>query len=335
MPATTPGFVTSVSRPALTSASISSDGREITASVKSSGNPFLIKETARLLDSEGALAATTEVPAGAREVLQRRIARLPATAQTILRQAAVIGTETDADLLADVAGVEDHVLLDAVEAGLSFRHDGPEKRQRIAAEVLALPGKPVTADAVAHLLAMAVSSGTADFGAADRHADQAARIATRYDLLTITPGVTMYRAMRTVLDGRSRVDTGHPLARCPDPRRPRSLSRHPRGGRPLPACARDSRSGERQAVARSRDQAAGRTRELTFADAAACQRLLLPLRRVQLAGACSYCPWPPTLDRRKLAASLPQASAVAGNVRPLCVRAGAGDSGRGSGSDGG
>ena len=85
---------------------------------RTSGNPFLIKETARLLDSEGALAATTEVPAGAREVLQRRIARLPATAQTILRQAAVIGTETDADLLADVAGVEDHVLLDAVEAGL-------------------------------------------------------------------------------------------------------------------------------------------------------------------------------------------------------------------------
>lgn len=83
----------------------------------------------------------------------------------------------------------------------SFRHDGPEKRQRIAAEVLALPGKPVTADATAHLLAMAVSSGTADFGAAERHADHAARIATRYDLPTITPAVTMYRAMRTVLDG--------------------------------------------------------------------------------------------------------------------------------------
>ena len=58
------------------------------------------------------------MPAGVREVLQRRIARLPATAQTILRQAAVIGTETDADVLADVAGVEEHVLLDAIEAGL-------------------------------------------------------------------------------------------------------------------------------------------------------------------------------------------------------------------------
>ena len=85
---------------------------------RTGGNPFFIRETARLLDSEGALAATTEVAAGVREVLQRRIARLPATAQTILRQASVIGTETDADVLGDVADVEEHVLLDAIEAGL-------------------------------------------------------------------------------------------------------------------------------------------------------------------------------------------------------------------------
>ncbi len=73
---------------------------------RTGGNPFFIRETARLLDSEGALAATTEVAAGVREVLQRRIARLPATAQTILRQASVLGTETDADVLGDVAGAE-------------------------------------------------------------------------------------------------------------------------------------------------------------------------------------------------------------------------------------
>jgi DNA-binding SARP family transcriptional activator len=85
---------------------------------RTDGNPFFIRETARLLDSEGALAATSEVPAGVREVLERRIARLPATAQTILRQAAVLGTETDADVLADVAGADEDVLLDAIEAGL-------------------------------------------------------------------------------------------------------------------------------------------------------------------------------------------------------------------------
>jgi DNA-binding SARP family transcriptional activator len=85
---------------------------------RTGGNPFFIRETARLLDSEGPLAATTEVAAGVREVLQRRIARLPATAQTILRQASVLGTETNADVLGDVAGVEEPVLLDAIEAGL-------------------------------------------------------------------------------------------------------------------------------------------------------------------------------------------------------------------------
>jgi tetratricopeptide (TPR) repeat protein len=85
---------------------------------RTAGNAFFVKETARLLDSEGTLAATTEVPAGVRDVLQRRIARLPATAQTILREAAVLGTEIEVDVLADVAGTGEDVLLDAIEAGL-------------------------------------------------------------------------------------------------------------------------------------------------------------------------------------------------------------------------
>ena len=85
---------------------------------RTGGNPFFIKETARLLDSEGVLAAASEVPAGVREVLQRWIARLPATAETVLRQASVLGTETDVGILGEVAGVEDNVLLDAVDAGL-------------------------------------------------------------------------------------------------------------------------------------------------------------------------------------------------------------------------
>ncbi len=85
---------------------------------RTAGNPFFIRETARLLDSEGALAATTQVPAGVREVLQRRIARLPAAAQTILRQASVLGTETDVNVLADVADTAEDVLLDGIDAGL-------------------------------------------------------------------------------------------------------------------------------------------------------------------------------------------------------------------------
>ena len=412
---------------------------------RTGGNPFFIKETARLLDSEGALAAATEVPAGVRDVLQRRIARLPATAQTILRQASVIGTEVDADVLGDVAGAEEHVLLDAIDAGLltglvtepapgrirfahalvrdtlydglsrlrrsrlharaaeaierhspgevaalayhfaeagidagkaagygrlaaeqaeqrfaypeaarlweqamncaeragnvpvrdrlelvlglvralvhtgelararsyrrdaidaaqplddpallarvitafdepglwptheygvtdhelvdtveqtlarlpagdqplrcrllttlafelhdaksgrgdeasvealamarrlgdsaalmmaingrhfqTFRHDGLAERLRLDAELLALPGKPVTAEAVAHLMLMRTNSGIADFEAADQHADEAARIADRYDLPVIASQLTFYRAMRAMMNG--------------------------------------------------------------------------------------------------------------------------------------
>jgi DNA-binding SARP family transcriptional activator len=85
---------------------------------RTGGNPFFVRETARLFDSEGALAATSEVPAGVRDVLRRRIARLPATAQTILRQAAVIGIQAEVDVLAEVAGAQEHVVLDAIEAGL-------------------------------------------------------------------------------------------------------------------------------------------------------------------------------------------------------------------------
>jgi DNA-binding SARP family transcriptional activator len=85
---------------------------------RTSGNPFFLKETARLFDSEGALAASSAVPAGVRDVLERRIARLPATAQTVIRQAAVIGIQADIDVLSEMAGVEEHVLLDAIEAGL-------------------------------------------------------------------------------------------------------------------------------------------------------------------------------------------------------------------------
>ena len=94
------------------------DATVIAITQRTAGNPFFLRETARLYDSEGALAASTEVPAGVRDVLQRRIARLPAAAQTILRQAAVIGAQTDADVLGDLTGVQENQLLDAIDAGL-------------------------------------------------------------------------------------------------------------------------------------------------------------------------------------------------------------------------
>ncbi|MBB6351223.1 BTAD domain-containing putative transcriptional regulator [Nonomuraea muscovyensis] len=77
---------------------------------RTAGNPFFVRETVRLLDSEAAAdrASAAEVlsrvPSGVRDVLRRRISRLPAGAQQILLQAAVIGRDVDVDVLVDVAG---------------------------------------------------------------------------------------------------------------------------------------------------------------------------------------------------------------------------------------
>ncbi|MFI0482043.1 BTAD domain-containing putative transcriptional regulator [Actinomadura sp. 9N215] len=85
---------------------------------RTGGNPFFTRETARLLDAEGLPAATRQVPAGVGDVLRRRIARLPAPVQDVLRHAAVLGRDADLRVLADLAGDEDTVI-DAVEAGLA------------------------------------------------------------------------------------------------------------------------------------------------------------------------------------------------------------------------
>ncbi|MFI6919912.1 BTAD domain-containing putative transcriptional regulator [Nonomuraea spiralis] len=90
---------------------------------RTGGNPFFVRETVRLLDAEGAAdrASATQVlsrvPSGVRDVLRRRISRLPAGAQQILLQAAVIGRDVDLDVLVTVAADEDAVI-EAVEAAL-------------------------------------------------------------------------------------------------------------------------------------------------------------------------------------------------------------------------
>ncbi|MGY1722771.1 BTAD domain-containing putative transcriptional regulator [Blastococcus sp. SYSU DS0533] len=85
---------------------------------RTGGNPLFVRELTRLIVSEGAAAARTSVPAGVREVLRRRVERLPGPAVTALRQAAVLGRETDVDLLAAVTGHDPDELLDALETAV-------------------------------------------------------------------------------------------------------------------------------------------------------------------------------------------------------------------------
>lgn len=99
---------------------------------RSGGNPFFVRELARLFDAEGD-AALSAVPAGVRDVIRHRLAALPEPARTVLRKAAVIGRDVDLDLLVPLAGGED-LVLDAVDSALllGFLVESGADRSRFA-----------------------------------------------------------------------------------------------------------------------------------------------------------------------------------------------------------
>ncbi|MFD5422092.1 ATP-binding protein, partial [Streptomyces sp. NPDC127069] len=86
---------------------------------RTGGNPFYVWESARLLDSEGALVALSEVPQGVRDVLRRRLALLPDAALTALRLVAVMGADTDAALLVEAADADEETVLAGLDAALA------------------------------------------------------------------------------------------------------------------------------------------------------------------------------------------------------------------------
>lgn len=85
---------------------------------RTGGNPFYVQESARLLASEGSLVAMSEVPEGVRDVLRRRVARLPEATIAVLRLAAVAGREADVEVLVSAAETDESGVLDALESGL-------------------------------------------------------------------------------------------------------------------------------------------------------------------------------------------------------------------------
>ena len=85
---------------------------------RTGGNPFYLKESSRLLASEGALVAVSEVPEGVRDVLRRRLARLPPPAVAVLRLAAVMGRDADVEVLAEAADTDEDGVIDGLEIGV-------------------------------------------------------------------------------------------------------------------------------------------------------------------------------------------------------------------------
>jgi hypothetical protein len=93
---------------------------------RTEGNPFFLRELIKLLSSEQRLdqphTAPVPVPVPVREVVLRRVARLPQTTAEVLSVAAIAGRHFDIEIVAEAASVEIETALDvldtAVVAGL-------------------------------------------------------------------------------------------------------------------------------------------------------------------------------------------------------------------------
>ncbi|MGC4758060.1 BTAD domain-containing putative transcriptional regulator [Micromonospora trifolii] len=169
---------------------------------RTGGNPFYVRESARLLAAEGTLVATSDVPEGVRDVLRRRLSRLPSTAVSVLRLAAAVGREAEVRTLVDAAGTDEGTVLRALEAGLTaglltepapgrvrFVHglvcdtiytDLPQlRRTRLHARIAAATRRlrPDDYPALAHQYARAASADTAPL--AVDYAIRAAELAER------------------------------------------------------------------------------------------------------------------------------------------------------------
>ncbi|MGW6426297.1 BTAD domain-containing putative transcriptional regulator [Nocardia sp. NPDC055053] len=79
---------------------------------RTGGNPLFVREVAKLAAAVGDLHA---VPDGVRDVLSRRIARLPAGAVRALRLAAVWGDDIDFDTLLELTAEPEETLIDLVD----------------------------------------------------------------------------------------------------------------------------------------------------------------------------------------------------------------------------
>jgi DNA-binding SARP family transcriptional activator len=85
---------------------------------RTGGNPFFVRETARLVAEVGPDAALARVPAGVQDILGRRIAGLPGPARAVLVAAAVLGRDIGLDVLVAVTGQDEDAVLDGIESAL-------------------------------------------------------------------------------------------------------------------------------------------------------------------------------------------------------------------------
>ena len=93
---------------------------------RTGGNPFYLRELLRLLASEHPdgwtsreVIAESTVPESVRDVIGRRVARMPEETQALLRAAAVIGRDVDTVLLESAAGLDYERVLSLLEPAVA------------------------------------------------------------------------------------------------------------------------------------------------------------------------------------------------------------------------
>ncbi|MET0426486.1 MAG: BTAD domain-containing putative transcriptional regulator, partial [Actinoplanes sp.] len=165
-------------------------GPELLATIaeRTGGNPLFVRELARLIAAEGARGADRVVPAGVREVLHRRVARLPGSVAAALRQAAVLGRESEVDVLAAVAGRDEDEVLDALEtAVLAGLLDEPVPGRIRFTHALVrdtlYEDTPLLRRSRLHLKALDVLRERADAATLARHAAASAGPATAHEAI--------------------------------------------------------------------------------------------------------------------------------------------------------
>jgi DNA-binding CsgD family transcriptional regulator/tetratricopeptide (TPR) repeat protein len=89
------------------------------------GNPLFVVELVRLLSAEGRLQAPPEgrwpIPEGVREVIGRRLDRLPAACRQVLTLGAVLGRDFSVEVLQQVAGRSPQEILEALRDAVEAR----------------------------------------------------------------------------------------------------------------------------------------------------------------------------------------------------------------------
>src|SRR5207245_1260824 len=97
---------------------------------ETNGNPFFMREVLLHLVESGQIYRDGErwdiegdlfsgVPLGVRDVIGRRLARLPEDSQTALSRAAVVGFDFRMQVLVDVTGLHEDALLDGLELAMT------------------------------------------------------------------------------------------------------------------------------------------------------------------------------------------------------------------------